>query len=534
MKEYIESLISKTLKELDINYEGSIEVESIKNQKMGDYASNIAMKLASHLKTNPRDIANKLIANINSDKFTKIEVAGPGFINFYINPNILYDNINTILKEKENYGKSEYGKDQRVIVEYVSANPTGLLHIGHARGAAYGDAISRIKAFAGHKVTREYYINDAGKQMENLGLSVQARYLELFGIHKDIPENGYVGEEIKGIALSLKEEKGDSLKEESVDFFREYGCKKMLEQIAIDLKNFNVSFDIWSSENEAYKSGRVLEVIEKLKATGETYEDEGALYLKTSKYGDDKDRVLIKSDGSYTYFLPDIAEHLSKYNHADKLIDVLGADHHGYINRMKSALNILGHDPESLEVEILQMVRMVKDGVEVKMSKRTGNAYTIQDLLEDVGVNAARYFFAAKSQDTQMDFDLELATKKSSDNPVYYINYAYARINSIIKNYEEDITVKEYTTLNENALELLNKLYSFQETVLMSSIKQAPHIIANYLYDLATLFHAYYAKERFISEDINYTNERINLLKATAIVLKSALNLIGVSAMEEM
>lgn len=537
MKEKLTKIIENALKECNISYEGtSFLVERSKDASHGDYATNVAMQLARTLKKNPREIAEQLIPYLKDSSILKVESAGPGFLNFFCNKDYLFENINLVLKEKENYGKSNVGKNEPTIIEYVSANPTGILHIGHARGAAYGDALSRIKKFAGYKVTREYYINDAGNQMNNLGISINARYHELFGIPMEIPEGGYMGHEIKDIALCIKEEFEDTKLNESTEFFKRYGLKILLDKIKEHLSEFHVEFDEWTSEQGLYDSGRVNKVIDYLKKSGKTYEEDGALWLKTMEYGDEKNRVLIKKDGLYTYYLPDIAGHLYKIERGNKkLVDVFGADHHGYIHRLKAALEIFGYDQDMLDVKICQMVRMVKDGNEVKMSKRTGNAYALNDLMEEVGVDAARYFFAAKSLDTQMDFDLDLATKKSNDNPVYYIQYAYVRIASILRDYQKEVNVSHFDTItSEYAEDLMAKVYAFKETVENAALKDAPHIIANYVYDLATSFHTFYAHEKVLTEDTKYTEERVALITAVAYTLKNALNLIGVGIKTEM
>ena len=537
MKEKLIEIVKSALETNGISTDNrEIIIEKTKDHHHGDFATNIAMQLARELKKNPREIAEQLIHSISDDAICKIEVAGPGFINFFLAKDYLFENINLVLKEKENYGRVNVGNQVPIIIEYVSANPTGFLHIGHARGAAYGDGLARIKSFAGYQVTREYYINDAGNQMNNLGISIKARYYELFDLPMEIPEGGYMGKEIKEIALKLKDEYGNTKLEESTEFFKQYGLKILLKKIELDLEKFHVGFDCWTSEQFLYDSGRVENVLNQLKESGYTYEEDGALWLKTKDYDEKKNRVLIKNDGLYTYYLPDIAEHLYKIERGNKkLIDVFGADHHGYINRLKAALEIFGYSRDLLDVKIGQMVRMVKEGKEVKMSKRTGNAYTLNDLMQEVGVDAARYFFAAKSLDTQMDFDLDLATKKSNDNPVYYIQYAYARISSILREYNKEVHIEKYETIqSEYAMDLLAKVYAFPEIVTNAALKEAPHMIANYAYELATLFHAYYAHEKVLTEDEKQREERINMITAVQWTLKNALNLIGVSAKEEM
>lgn len=538
MKEKLRALIKKGLpQEVEISQE-AILIEVPKDTTHGDYASNIAMQLARQLKKNPREIAENLVAVLekeNSDFVEKIEIAGPGFINFYVKNEYLFENINTVLEQQENYGKCNIGNGIKINIEYVSANPTGILHLGHARGASYGDSLSRLLSFAGFDVTREYYINDAGNQITNLQNSIYARYEGLCGRSENMPEEGYYGKEIISIAQDIVNEFGTNITD--LKFFRQKGLSYLLNKIKQDLKNFRVEFDVWTSEQSIYDSGALEDVLQKLIQFGYTYEQDGALFLKTTDFGDEKDRVLIKKDKTNTYLLPDIAYHMNKYErNFDELIDVFGADHHGYIPRLKASITMLGKNPDKLNVELLQMVRLVRGKEEIKMSKRTGNAVTIEELVEEVGLDATRYFFSSRSLDTQLDFDLELATKQSNENPVYYIEYAHARIHSILKEYQEEIEpCKTYETLTSDyAKALLSKIYEFQDTVKSSAIKRSPHIIANYAYDLAGQFHTFYAHEKVLSDDSKKTKERINLIYATAITIKNALNLIGVVAVEKM
>ena len=391
--------------------------------------------------------------------------------------------------------------------------------------------------YCGYDVTREYYINDAGNQMNNLGISIKERYKEVCGLKCNLPEDGYHGKEIIALAKNIYDQYSNSKLEESIEYFKQEGLKVLLNQIKKDLDAFRVNFDVFTSEQTLYDRGLVEKVIETLKKKDECYINEDALWLKTTNHGDEKDRVLIKTDGSYTYFLPDIAYHVNKIERGfEELIDVLGADHHGYINRLKASLEILGYNKDMLDIEILQMVRLLKDGEEVKVSKRTGKTYTLNELIDEVGVNAARYFFASKSLDTQMDFDLNLATKDSNENPVYYIEYANARISKILNSYKKEINIKnKYNTIDDPlAYNIMNKLLSFTDIVISAANKKQPHIICNYVYELATLFHSYYAKEKFITDDEEYTNERMALLKAIKIVINNSLNLIGIIPREEM
>ena len=536
IKDELHIILKKILNKLNLECKTYI-IERPSKKENGDYSTNLAMELSKILKKNPEDIANLIVSNIeNKNIIERIEVARPGFINFYIKKQYLLDCINKVIEKNENYGKSNIGKNEKINIEYVSANPTGILHVGTARGAAYGDNLSRILKFAGYDVTREYYINDGGNQINNLGLSIKTRYENICNIDTQMPEDGYYGEEIIDIARNIYEKYKDKKLNEGIEFFTELGIDVLLNRIKKDLKDFNVEFDIWTSEKEIRKSGKVEKCIEILKNEDNLYEQDGAIWMKTTKYGDDKDRVLIKNDKTYTYLVPDIAYHLDKLDRGyDKLIDVFGADHHGYINRLKASIEALGYDKDKLDVKLLQMVKLSKDGEEIKMSKRTGKTVTISELLEEVGVNSSRYFFAAKSLDTQLNFDITLATKQSNENPVYYIQYAHARICSILSNVKEIKEIKTYNTINSNyAFELLNKVYEFKDVVEFAAKKMNPHIIANYVYDLATLFHVYYSHEKILSDDVVYTSERINLIKTIKITIKNALNLIGVEALERM
>lgn len=537
IKKEVQEIIKKSLNNLQINYDNKIEVSIPKDKKHGDYSTNIALLLKKELKDNPMNIANKIKDNIQSEKISKIEVLPPGFINIYISNNYLLESINTILKEKNNYGKSNIGNQKKVNIEFVSANPTGILHVGHGRGATYGDNLARIMTFAGYDVTKEYYINDAGNQMNNLGISIKVRYQNLYNIDAILPEDGYHGDEIIEIAKKIKEEYQDTKINEDISFFKKYGLKILLDKIKKDLDIYRVNFDIFSSEQSLYDRGLVDEVINKLKNSNKCYIEEGALWLKTTDYGDEKNRVLIKSDGNYTYLLPDIAYHCDKIDRGfDELIDVLGADHHGYINRLKAAIEILGKDSSILDIKILQMVKLIKDKEELKLSKRTGKTITLSDIVEEVGINATRYLFSSKSLDTQLDFNIDIALKQNNENPIYYIEYANARICSILKNAPKFTnTIEKYKTLKHPyTYNILNKLNEFKDIVESAATKKAPHIIANYVYELASLFHTYYNQEKIITDDMLYTQERINLLKAIQIVINNSLNLIGIIPREEM
>lgn len=525
----------------------AVILETPKDKAHGDYSTNMAMQLARVAKKAPRFIAEDIIANFDQSKASidKIEMAGPGFINFYMNNQYLTDLIPAILEAKDRYGESDAGQNEKVQVEFVSANPTGSLHLGHARGAAFGDSLCNILEKAGYDVSREYYINDAGNQIHNLALSVEARYLQALGQEAEMPEDGYYGEDIIEIGKKIAEEYGDRFvhedPKERLAFFREYGLKYELDKLKKDLEEFRVSFDVWYSETSLYESGKVEQALNILRENGHIYEKDGATWFRSTTFGDDKDRVLIKNDGSYTYLTPDIAYHKDKLNRGfDKLINIWGADHHGYIPRMKAAIQALGYDKDVLEVEIMQMVSLYKNGEKVKMSKRTGKAVTMRELMEEVGLDAVRYFFAMRSGDSHMDFDLDLAVSQSNENPVYYAQYAHARICSILRQgeelgftYEGKLKLDEISS--EKEMELLKKLGEFPSAVAEAAKKRIPHRITNYIFDVASALHSFYNAEKVLDPDNKEKSEaRLALMKATQITLKNALTLIGVSAPEKM
>ena len=522
-------------------------LELPKDKTHGDYSTNMAMQLARIAKKAPRAIAEDIINHFDTSKASieKIEIAGPGFINFYLNNAYLTKLIPTILESGEAYGESNVGGGEKIQVEFVSANPTGDLHLGHARGAAVGDSLSNILAKAGWDVSREYYINDAGNQINNLAYSVEARYLQALGMEAEMPADGYHGEDIINIGKRLAEEFGDQYvnadEEERFKFFREYGLKYEMEKLKKDLESFRVPFDVWFSETSLYEDGKIMPALELLREKGYIYEKDGATWFKSTDFGDDKDRVLIKNDGSYTYLLPDIAYHKNKLERGfDKLINIWGADHHGYIPRMQAAIQAMGHGKDTLEVEIIQLVHLFKNGEKMKMSKRTGKAVTMRDLMEEVGLDAVRYFFAMRSADTHMDFDLDLAVSQSNDNPVYYAQYAHARICSILRQGAEvGITLEGDVELgklgSEKEIDLLKKLGEFPQAVAEAAQKRMPHRITNYIFDLASTFHSFYNADKVLDqEQPERSKARLALVQATKITLANALKLIGVSAPEKM
>ncbi|MGA9226490.1 MAG: arginine--tRNA ligase [Mesobacillus sp.] len=525
----------------------SVVLETPKEKTHGDYSTNMAMQLARVAKKAPRQIAELLIENFDKSKASieKIEIAGPGFINFYMDNSYLTDLIPAILDAGDNYGESKVGNGQKVQVEFVSANPTGDLHLGHARGAAVGDSLCNVLSKAGYDVSREYYINDAGNQINNLALSVEARYFQALGMDKTMPEDGYQGEDIIGIGKKLAEEFGDKYvnvpDQERFDTFREYGLKYEMAKLKQDLENFRVKFDVWYSETSLYHDGKIDVALDALRANGHIYEEDGATWFRSTELGDDKDRVLIKQDGSYTYLTPDIAYHKNKLERGfEKLINIWGADHHGYIPRMKAAIQALGYDRDTLEVEIIQLVHLYKNGEKMKMSKRTGKAVTMRDLIEEVGLDAVRYFFAMRSADTHMDFDLDLAVSQSNENPVFYAQYAHARISSILRSAEEQGftvgTEADFKLIEaEKEMDLLKKIGEFPLAVAEAAQKRMPHRISNYIFELASVFHSFYNAEKVLDMDNKErTQARLSLIKSAQITLKNALALIGVSAPEKM
>ena len=535
---------------IKLNYVEDYEIDQIvieipKDKAHGDYSTNIAMQLTRVLKRNPREIAQSIVDTIDKEagNIDQIEIAGPGFINLFLKKDAMTSIIGEVINENEDYGKSNFGQGIKYNVEYVSANPTGDLHLGHARGAAVGDSMCRIMEAAGYNVTREYYINDAGNQITNLALSLYARYLQAFGQQKEMPEDGYHGKDIIEIAEKIKAEVGDRFlncdEKEAIAYFRKVGTEFELQKIKDILKEYRVQHDVWFSETSLYTENKIEPTIQKLKDKGYTYESEGALWFKSTEFGDDKDRVLIKSDGSYTYLTPDIAYHLNKLDRGyEYLVDLLGADHHGYINRMKAAIQALGYNADQLNIDIIQMVRMVENGEVVKMSKRTGNAVTIKDLIEDIGVDATRYFFISKAANTPFDFDLGLAKSKSNENPVYYAQYAHARMCSIERQAESaNIEMADHYELltHPKEIELVKHINELRNEVIESAKQRAPHKIANYIQKLAQLFHSFYNECYVIDENQKELSaQRLALVKAAQITMRNALNLLGVSAPEKM
>ncbi|WP_100332507.1 arginine--tRNA ligase [Bacillus xiapuensis] len=522
-------------------------LETPKDKEHGDYSTNMAMQLTRIAKKAPRAIAEDIVANFDQTKASieKIDIAGPGFINFYMNNQYLTEIVPAVLREGEDYGRTNAGNHQKVQVEFVSANPTGDLHLGHARGAAVGDSLCNVLEKAGYDVTREYYINDAGNQIHNLALSVEARYFQALGMEKEMPADGYHGQDIVKIGQQLAEEFGDQFMKmsdkERYQTFRTHGLKYEMAKLQTDLENFRVAFDVWYSETSLYESGKIDEALAALREKGYIYEKDGAVWFRSTDFGDDKDRVLIKKDGSYTYLTPDIAYHKDKFDRGhEKVINIWGADHHGYIPRMKAAVEALGYRADNLEVEVIQLVHLYKNGEKMKMSKRTGKAVTMRELVEEVGLDAVRYFFAMRSGDTHMDFDLDLAVSQSNENPVYYAQYAHARISSILRQGEEQgFKLSADADLSllgaEKEIDLLKKMADFPQVVAEAAEKRIPHRIPNYIQELAAAFHSFYNAEKVLDASNKALSEsRLALIRAVQITLKNALQLIGVSAPEKM
>lgn len=521
---------------LDVS-DAEIVLEHSKDESRGDYATSAALQHAKKLKMAPRDLAKRIVEVIDQQGIAKIDIAGPGFMNFFLESGTLQSVVGDIIAKDINYGHSP-AKKTKINVEFVSANPTGDLHLGHARCAAIGDAICRLYEFAGYQVTREFYVNDAGAQVAKMGASLQARYLNEFGIDAHVPEDGYHGLDLVDIAKQVKELYGDQLlanNEQNRALFVSEGIRLELEKIKKDLALFRVEFDIYSYESKVRADGKVERTLEEYKEF--TYIDNGAIFLKTSSFLDDKDRAVVKSDGSYTYMMPDITYHLQKLSRGyDLLVDVLGADHHGYTNRMRSALMMKGYPATIIDFELVQVVRLMKGDVEVKMSKRGGTAITLRELVEEVGIDATRYFFVARAATSHLDFDYDLALEQSSSNPVFYAQYAHARLCKLLEtgtDFGLDITAKNIREVSE--INLLKHLQEFPNLIETCAKTREPYKVASYIQKLAGLTHAFYTECRVIDRDnVELSQSRLALCKASQIVLRNALNVLGVDAPKQM
>jgi len=551
IKDLLSDAINSAVRNKDLVFPEGLEIilERPRREGQGDYATNVAMLIARHWGMKPRDAAEIIKAHLGQSEYVeKVEVAGPGFINFFLSDAWLTGVIKDILAKGPDYGKSNIGRGKKAQVEFVSANPTGPLHIGHGRGAAVGDATASILSFAGWYVEREYYINDVGLQTKILGRSVQSRYFELLGKpeHAPFPEDGYKGDYIYEIAEEIIAEEGDKFfslpTEETLDYFRDYALEVILNEIKKDLEDFRVNFDVWFSEKSLHERGLIDEMVDFLKRRGLAYEKDGALWYKSTLFGDEKDRVLIKSNGEPTYFASDVAYHKDKFDRGfDLVIDVWGADHHGYVPRMKAAVQALGKSPDALQILLIQFVSLIKGGKLVPMSTRAGQFVTLREMMDEVGVDAMRYFFLMRKCDSHLDFDIDLAKSASTDNPVYYVQYASARIHSIFKEAAsrgvavvdpEKVELSMLSTEEEKAL--IKCLARFPEEIKKAANDLAPHILIYYVYDLAKAFHSFYNAHRVLGEENSLTNARLTLVRAVKVVLLNILHLLKINAPEVM
>jgi len=546
LTEKLRTIIQEAVHKLNKIIVSDIRIEVPRVKDFGDFSTNVAMKLAKPLHQSPMKIAEQIVAEIIQNKplILKAEAVKPGFINIWIDPEEMATLIEKVISAGDTYGAVDVGKGKRVLVEFVSANPTGPLHIGHCRNAIVGDSVARILGFSGYNVEREYYFNDAGAQMINLGKSLRARYLQQLGNEAEIPEDGYHGEYLVDIARELVNEHGDSLLHKDLDFFTHYATHHILQFIKKDLADLKVEFDHWVSETSFHEQGKVDEVIKKLKERDQVYEDSGALWLKTSEFGDEKDRVLVKSNGFKTYLAPDIAYHRDKYEREyDLLINVFGGDHHGYIPRLKASMQALGFDPDKLLCLVIQMVTIKKGEEVMRFSKRAGGFITIRQMLDELGSDVVRFFFLMRSIDSQLIFDWELAKDTSMNNPVYYVQYAYARTCSLFdKAREESVDLSKVDRADVQLLNLpeeqdiIKNISLFPNVVHSASELLEPQLITSYLRDLVSSFHNYFtagtknSEYRIILPDKpELTRARLALVKALQIVIQNAMSLISVS-----
>ena len=549
MKETLAAAIATTAKEAiaaGVAQDGvlpEIMLEVPPEKEFGDFATNFAMKSARALRCNPRALATYIKEHLDCPVVDRIEVAGPGFINFYLKRNWTAQLLASMVERGAQYGRLTREHPEKIQVEFVSANPTGLLHVGHGRGAAVGSALANLLEAAGYDVEREYYINDAGNQMNKLAASVNAHYLTLHGVPTEVPADGYHGADILDTAKRIQKLYGDKYmnmpEAERLAAFRTLAYQEKLAILKEDLEAFNCHFDVWFSELTLHPD-KINEAVATLEKTDDIYTQDGAKWLRSSKYGDDKDRVVIRESGEPTYLAADIAYHKNKFERGfDRVINLWGADHHGYIVRLKAALTALGLDADKLEILLLQMVRLLRGGEEVKLSKRTGQTVTMQELIEEVGTDAARYFFCMRSLDSQLDFDMTLATSQSNENPVFYVQYAHARICSILRQMEsEHIAVQgrgNYERLQDPAeVDLIKKLGEYEELLAAAAEKRAVQSVATYVYELAGLFHSFYNHCRILGVDAELQQARLALVLVTQHVIRQALGILGVSAPEHM
>lgn len=548
IKRRIRTLLKEILKSRFSEFsEINFEIEKPKRADHGDFSTNLALILQSKIGLKAHEIASIFFEELKIEPlFQKVEIAGPGFINFWINPDFYRKNLKVILKEKDKYGALDIGKGKRIHIEFVSANPTGPLHIGHGRGAAYGDALSRIFNFTGYEVFKEYYINDRGTQMNILGASVYLRAKELYGEKILFPEDYYQGEYIKDIAREALKQYPNLLnlpEDEAISLCRDLGIKMILEDIRADLENFRVQYDNWYSERSLYEKGLVEKVLNLLNERGYIYEKDGALWFRSTQFGDEKDRVIRKASGEWTYFASDIAYQYEKFvkRGYDLVINLWGADHHGYVARLRGALKALDIDESRFQVLLIQMVNLIEGGELKSMSTRRGEYVELKELVREVGVDAVRFIFLSRSHDSPLDFDVELAKKQSQENPVYYVQYAHARVCSLKAKAKErgynleEICKADLTKISEpEEIEILKKLSEFSDIIELSVLGVAPSKIVYYLIDLASLFHEYYNKYKIVGEDKELSLARLALSEGCRVVINNGLRLLGVSSPEKM
>ena len=544
----IHSGIKRKLEEWGVPGEIPVSVEIPRQEEHGDFSTNAALQLAGLLERKPRELAPKLLDSIRQEDregwFRDLSVAGPGFINIVLSEETWRKVLASALLQGERFGAVEQREGDRVLIEFVSANPTGPLHVGHGRGAVVGDALARILSFTGCRVTTEYFVNDVGNQIDNLGKSLHVRYLQACGKEAYLPQDGYQGEYLLDLAGELRNEVGDrylSLSEtEALPVFRKAACNRILDGIRKDLEEFRVRFDRWFREEELHRSGAVAEVIKELGDRGQSYEAEGAVYFRSESHGDEKDRVLVRADGRTTYFASDLAYHREKFRRGiTKAIDIWGADHHGYAPRVAAALRGLGESEDRLEILLVQFVSLIREGKVVQMSTRSGEFTTLREVMDEVGVDAARFFYLLRSFHSHLDFDLTLAKTKSSENPVYYIQYVHARICSIFREAaDRGVVLQDGPPLSlltlPDEVKLMKKIARFPDVVYESARTREPHRIPFYLLDLSREFHAFYQNHRFLGETTERTQARLALATAVRNVVSTGLNLIGVSAPERM
>ncbi len=551
MKNEVIKAVREALEGLNLEDIPDIDVQIPRDESHGDAATTIAMNLAKPLKKAPRKIAEELVTKMKEARgpFEKIEIAGQGFINFTYKKEYYIRQLEELLQKGHEFFRTDIGKGKRVQIEYVSANPTGPLHIGHGRGAAVGNALCNLLSSAGYSVESEFYINDAGMQVKLLGLSVYALYQQMSGNDFPLPENGYRGGYIKDISGEIREASGDKYLnvpfEECGEFFTDFAYKKMLGNLSLDLKDFGIEFGRWQSEKELYDKGAVKDSLDYLRNKGLAYEKDGALWFKSTEFGDDKDRVVVKNNGEFTYFASDIAYHKEKLDRGfETIIDIWGADHHGYIPRIRSVLRAFGLPDEKFKVILVQIVSLLREGQPVQMSKRSGEFITLREVMDEVGADIAKFIFLTRRSDSHLDFDIETAKRESSENPVFYVQYAFARISSIFKQAAErgvqgfEASRIQETDLNvlkeDDEIALIKKLLHYQMIFEGAVLSYEPHRITFYLQELARLFHSYYNKHRVLSDDDNLTAARLYLCRAVHIVLEEGLNILGVKAPERM